>query len=134
MRLSKTKQSLPPDDIKFIINALRQASVKWSGRRAALDSARKRVCIGRVKSGPRKGKKKFKFHWQCAKCERWYRNETDVEVDHVVEIGSFCGDWNRFLLRMFASALQVLCVVCHMKKTNQFNAAHLKWKRKRPAE
>lgn len=126
LRPSKQIESLPPDDIKFIINALRHESVKWSGRRAALDSARKRVRVGTTK----KGKPKYKFHWQCAKCDRWYRNEHDVEVDHVVEIGPFCGDWNRFLLRMFASALQVLCTVCHMKKTNAYNAAHLKWKRK----
>jgi hypothetical protein len=57
-----------------------------------------------------------------------------MQVDHVVEISSFCGDWNVFLPRMFPqleSALQVLCILCHMKKTNAFNAAHLKWKRKK---
>jgi hypothetical protein len=119
---------LPPDDIKWIINALRHESVKWPGRRAALDGARKRVCEGRTK----KGKKIWKYHWQCAKCEQWFRDESAVEVDHVTEIGPFCGDWNRFLSRMFAGALQVLCIVCHMKKTNAYNAAHLKWKRKVP--
>jgi hypothetical protein len=120
-----------PDDVKFLINALRQASVKWPGRREALDGARKKVREGTT----RKGKPIWKYHWQCAHCRQWYRNQTDVEVDHITEIGSFCGDWNKFLAKMFARPvklkLQVLCVVCHMRKTNAFNAAHLKWKRKR---
>lgn len=129
-RSSNPKFELPPDDIKFVINALRQATVKWSGRREALDLARKKVREGMT----RKGKQIWKFYWRCAHCKRWYRNESDVEVDHIIEIGPFCGDWNRFLHRMFARPvnmkLQVLCVVCHMRKTNAYNAAHLKWRRK----
>ncbi len=122
--------SLSPDDVKFIINALREASIKWPGRKAALDRSRKRVLIGRAKNG----NPKYKYHWQCAKCLKWHRDEKSMEVDHVIEIGSFCGDWNNFLLRMFPqidSALQVLCVNCHQRKTSAFNAAHLKWKRKK---
>lgn len=124
-------QTLPPDDVKFIINALRQATVKWPGRALALDRARKKVWEG--KRNKKTGKKIFKFHWQCAKCKKWHRDVGEVEVDHIVEIGSFTGDWNLFLPKMFTAQenLQVLCQVCHMKKTNAFNAAHLKWKRKR---
>lgn len=120
---------LPPDDVKFIINSLRQASVKWSGRKEALDRARKKVRVGTTLDG----KPKYKFHWKCAKCGQWYRNAGDVEVDHIVEVGPFTGDWNEFLPRLFTtqSNLQVLCVVCHMKKTNAYNAAHTKWTRKR---
>lgn len=123
-------RQLPHDDVKFIINALRQASIKWPGRAEALDRARKKVWEG--KRNKKTGKKILKFYWQCSHCEKWYRNETDVEVDHIVEVGPFCGDWNKFLARLFTTQdnLQVLCVVCHMKKTNAYNAAHLKWKRK----
>lgn len=130
LKPSNKNRSLPPDDIKFIINSLRQASVKWPGRKETLDRARKRVCEGRTK----KGKKIWKYYWQCVHCEQWFRDESAVQVDHVVEIGPFLGDWNEFLARMFLDDRQVLCVVCHMRKTNAFNAAHLKWKRKRPAD
>ena len=49
-----------------------------------------------------------------------------MEVDHIVEIGSFKGDWNEFLFRHFPpdrAKLQVLCITCHMKKTKAFNSA-----------
>lgn len=123
------KKHLTPDDVKFVMNAIRRESVKWSGRRECLDLARKRVRVGTTKDG----NPKFKYHWQCAKCEKWFRNESDLEVDHITEIGAFCGDWNNTLLRMLPSVddLQALCTICHMKKTNAFNAANTKWKRKR---
>lgn len=122
------KTKLTPDDIKFVINELRHGSVKWSGRREALDRARKKVFQRRSK----KGKRIFKFYWQCAKCEEWFRNENEVEVDHIKEVGPFCGDWNRFLLRLFpeVDGLQVLCLVCHLKKTNIYNSARTRWQRK----
>lgn len=76
----------------------------------------------------------YKYHWLCAKCEKWFRDEKKMEVDHVIEIGTFLGDWNSYLVKMFnrrKDALQVLCVRCHLKKTMAFNAANTKWKRKR---
>lgn len=125
------KTILPPDDIRFIINALRHASIKWEGRAAALKRARKKVFVRIAKNG----NKVFKLYWMCAKCEKWFREETQMEVDHVVEIGSFNGDLNEYCERMFdrdPDALQVLCVKCHLKKTKAFNAANTKWKRKKP--
>lgn len=124
------KNSLSQDDVKFITNALRQATIKWSGRHDALKRARKKVREGTTA----KGKPIYKLYWQCAVCKVWHRNEDEVEVDHVIEIGSFKGDWNPFLARMFPrdpKALQVLCSLCHLKKTKKFMAAHLKYTRKR---
>lgn len=125
-----SRNTLSHDDVEFIKNALRQASIKWPGRHAALKRARKKVREGTTKLG----KPVYKYYWQCANCTKWFRDEKEMEVDHVVEIGSFEEDWNPFLARMFPqieSALQVLCVLCHLKKTKKFNAAHLKYTRKR---
>lgn len=117
-------------DVEFLRNLLRQGSVKWPGRSEVLAAARKKVRVGLTK----KGKPKTKFHWQCAKCLRWYRDEAEMEVDHIVEIGSFEGDWNEFLFRHFPpdrAKMQALCIPCHMKKTKAFNSARTRWERKK---
>lgn len=118
-----TKQE--KDDIAFILNALRKSTIAWGGRKACLDRARKKFFDRRHK---KTGKKIFKYHWRCEKCREWYRDEKSMEVDHVVEIGGFRGDWNVIIARMFnrdPKALQCLCVVCHKKKTSCFNASRL---------
>lgn len=120
--------TLPPDDIAFIRNQLRQASVKWAGRAECLKRARKKVLVRHTKDK----KPVYKFHWQCAKCRKWSRNEKEMEVDHVEEIGPFKGDWNEYLWRHFRrDNLQALCVVCHLKKTKAYNSAKTKWQRKK---
>jgi 5-methylcytosine-specific restriction endonuclease McrA len=55
-----------------------------------------------------------------------------MEVDHIIEIGSFNGNWNEYLFRHFPAQenLQALCVPCHLKKTKAFNSARTRWKRK----
>lgn len=127
------------EEIKFLINALRHSTIKWSGRRDCLRRARKTFLVGRTK----KGKLKKKLKWQCADCKRWYRNQFEMEVDHIKEIGSF--DYtaigtNRlaqaigeFTLKVFARQdnLQALCIVCHKKKTVNFNSAVTQWQRKK---
>ena len=122
---------LPPNDIDFIKNILRQGTIKWSGRSECLRRARKKVLIGHSK----KGKPKYKYHWQCAECNEWSRDEKSMEVDHVVEIGTFTGDWNEFIKKVYPRPvkdhLQALCVACHMKKTKKFNSARTRWTRKK---
>lgn len=117
-------------DIDFIKNALRQASIIWPGRAECLKRARKKVFVRISK----KGKRIYKYHWKCADCEKWFRDQADVEVDHIVEIGSFSGDWNDFIKKLFARPvwkhLQVLCIGCHMKKTRRYCNARQKWRRK----
>ena len=119
---------LTPDDIKFIINVLRQGTIKWQGRAECLRRARKRVLVRRAKAG----QPVYKYHWQCAHCLQWKKNEKDMEVDHIIEIGSFKGDWNIFVPKIYASQdnLQCLCITCHMKKTKKFNSAITRWQRK----
>ncbi len=125
------KNNLTPDDEKFIINVLRKGTIKWSGRRECLQRARKK----RFERLGAKGQKIYKYHWQCSSCERWNRDEKQMEVDHIVEIGSFTGDWNDLIFKMYARPvkkhLQALCIPCHMKKTLVFNSARTRWQRKR---
>lgn len=126
----QTKNLLPHEDVVFIVNILRQGSVKWRGRSECLKKSRKKVFVRKSK----KGTAVYKYHWQCATCLKWFRNEKDLEVDHIEEVGPFSGDWNDFLSRMFCdqSNLQALCVSCHQKKTNVYANQRVGWKRKTP--
>ena len=134
---STNKNFHTEEDVKFIFNELRKASIIWSGRTECLRRARKKVFEGLTK----RGKKKFKFHWQCAKCKEWFRNEADMEVDHITEIGgvtSFKGDWNKMMRAIFprpvSKHLQCICVICHQKKTAAFMNARNRFERKRKFE
>jgi 5-methylcytosine-specific restriction endonuclease McrA len=116
------------ENIAFILNILRQGTITWRGRANALKNSRKQVHEGKF---TRDGKEIFKFYWQCAICLKWYRDESNMEVDHIVEIGGFGGNWNEVIERMFnEDNLQVLCKVCHLKKTVASNATRI-YKRKK---
>lgn len=122
------------EDTEFIYNLLRQGTVKWKGRQECLRLASKRVLVRRSKAG----NPIYKLHWQCASCKQWYRNQTDLEVDHIIEIGgvtSFNGDWNEMISKIMprpvCDHLQALCLACHMRKTNKYTSANLKYKRKK---
>lgn len=129
------KSGLTQEDIKFIFNELRKASVIWSGRKEVLNRARKRVLVGRFKNGnPR-----YKYHYQCAKCRKWFADMKQLEVDHIVEIGGvtgFTGDWNETLDKVFPRPvekhLQALCFVCHEKKSAGYMTARSRYTRKKP--
>lgn len=116
------------EDQIYIQNILRQGTIKWRGRNECLKRARKRVLVRHSKAG----KPIFKFHWQCAVCKEWTKNEKEMEVDHIVEIGSFCGNWDIYVRKVYCGQenLQAVCVKCHMKKTKKFNSAESRWKRK----
>lgn len=111
---------------RYVINILREGTIRWSGRTNALRAARKRRAVGVNK----KGKTKWKWFWLCAKCTKWFPQDTDVEVDHIEEVGPYKGDLHAYALRMYCdeSNLQVLCIKCHKGKTSA--AAPLRWKRK----
>ncbi len=56
--------------------------------------------------------------YQCNHCKKSFKLK-QVQVDHVVEIGSFT-DWNSYIEKLFCSVdnLQCLCKRCHKKKTH----------------
>lgn len=114
---------LDKETIDLIVNALRQASIKWSGRKSCLQRARKKVHVGRTKEG----KDKFKFHWQCNECKEWYSDQKMVEVDHIIEVGPYKGNLHEYAKRLFCRVdnLQALCSVCHQKKTSGYNSTRL---------
>lgn len=119
------ENKLSKEDIAYIIGKLREATITWRGRSECLKRARKRVEDGTIKSGPNKGKIKWKFFYQCAGCKEWFRDQESLEVDHIIEIGPFLGSWDVYIPKMFCGQdnLQALCDVCHKRKTSGFNAA-----------
>lgn len=125
---------LTKEDVEFLFNELRKASIIWNGRKEILKLSRKRVFVRRAKNG----NPVYKYQWQCGDCRSWFKNETDMEVDHVVEIGGiskFTGDWNETIGRIFprpvSKHLQCLCAPCHARKTGLYNSARSKYKRKK---
>lgn len=119
------------DLIKYITSVLRQGTIKWSVRHAAL----RRVSFKKLEGKYMSGKPKWKTYWKCDKCGEEFRNVGQLEVDHILEVGPFTGDWNTFISRMYCSLdnLQALCTICHMRKTNNFNAT-LRYARKPTSE
>jgi len=124
---------LTKEDVAFLFNELRKASVLWDGRKEVLRLARKKTFVRRAKNG----NPVYKYMWQCAACSKWFRNEKDLEVDHIVEIGgitAFTGDWNETIRKMLprpvGKHLQCLCAICHSKKTGVFMNAREKFQRK----
>ena len=126
--------NLTQEDIEFLFNELRKASIKWKGRSELLSLARRKVFVRRAKNG----KPIYKYYWQCAVCSEWVKDIKKVEVDHISEIGGvsgFTGDWNEMISRIFprpvSEHLQCLCIACHQRKTSLYNSARSRWKRKR---
>jgi len=112
---------------RYILNILREGTIGWSGRTECLKANRKQVVEGRSKEG----KPVLKFYWFCNNCKEWFRNASEIEVDHIREVGSYTGDFHDYIRRMYCSSnnLQTLCIVCHKKKTSGF-AANRKYSRK----
>ncbi len=117
--------NLDPETIELVLNEIRRATIKWKTRTEVLERNRKQVLEGHNIGGKNKGKPKYKFFWHCAKCDDWFRNEKDMEVDHIIEIGTFTGCLNDFANKVFCSIdnLQVLCISCHAKKTATKNSS-----------
>jgi 5-methylcytosine-specific restriction endonuclease McrA len=116
------------DDIEYIKNTLRRGTVTWPGRAECLNRGRRKRVIGKTK----KGEDKFLWERNCDGCNTWHLLKDNLlEVDHIVEIGPFNGDWNDFIKRMYCdqSNLQALCMVCHKRKTSNFNST-LRFERK----
>ena len=67
--------------------------------------------------------------YQCEKCGEAPLARQDVEIDHIVPVGSFDGDWTGYINRLFCppEGLQVLCKAkCHRAKTDNEATARAK--------
>lgn len=112
-----------------VLNILRKGTVTWYGRNRCIQrySEKKFERIGL------KGQKIYKLHTQCGSCKEWFRDQTEMEVDHIEEIGPFKGDLNEYVERMYCNQenLMALCIACHKKKTGKFNSANNRYERKK---
>lgn len=95
----------------FIRSALRQKSRWWKPISQAKLKAKRKY------KGPNK---RQKFEYQCNVCKDWYPDK-EINVDHIIPAGTLrcANDLPGFVERLFCEIdnLQVLCNVCHNKKT-----------------
>ena len=97
----------------FITTTLRSGMRRYPPKYEALKNAY--TC---TKINPKSGRNAK--HYRCAGCNGDFPSK-DVNVDHKDPVVSSSGfvDWNTFIDRLFCGVgnLQVLCGVCHDKKT-----------------
>lgn len=113
--------------VMHVLNALRLGTLTWSGRREALEKVREKKQTNHVIRYSKDKKKNFTlkkvYKYRCAHCRDWFR-DYEVQVDHIVEVGGYDGDWNEIIERMYdKNNLQILCVQCHKEKTASFVAS-----------
>lgn len=107
---------------QYIISVLRRGTTTWPGRTECLNRGRRKRPNGKNS----KGVEKFLWERKCDGCGEWHlQKDNDLEVDHIIEIGPFNGDWKEFIERMYCGQenLQALCFTCHARKTSKFNAS-----------
>jgi 5-methylcytosine-specific restriction endonuclease McrA len=95
----------------FIRSSLRQKSRWWKPIAEAKAKAKRKY------KGPNK---RQKFEYLCNVCKEWFADK-EINVDHIIPAGTLrCAqDLPGFVERLFCEVdnLQVLCNVCHNKKT-----------------
>ena len=95
----------------FIRSTLRQKSRWWKPISLAKQKAKRKY------KGPNK---RQKFEYLCNVCKQYFPDK-EINVDHIVPAGSLrcANDLPGFVERLFCEIdnLQVLCNVCHNKKT-----------------
>ena len=101
----------------FIMSVLRSGTRRWPAKWDVLEIAKTEK-----KVNPKTGR--LAQMYLCASCSGEFTSK-EVEVDHihpVVPLTGFIG-WDDVIERIFCSAdkLQVLCTVCHKKKTKEEN-------------
>jgi 5-methylcytosine-specific restriction endonuclease McrA len=115
------------ETIKHILNVIRRGTITWKVRTQCLNRYRVKKIYGTLKNG----KPKYKYFYPCEKCKEFFDSSSKLEVDHIEEVGSFNGNFDDYIKRMYCPIdnLQALCSICHQKKTSNFNS-FLRYKRK----
>lgn len=112
--LTRASESLTEAQFfSWIRSSLRRLSLRWKPRIEVLKDNRR----------PYTGEsKRTKWEYSCADCKKWFLMK-DIEVDHVVPAGSLksFNDIGPFVERLLCEkdGYQVLCKVCHLKRTNE---------------
>lgn len=107
----------------FIISTLRSGMRRYPPKYEALNDAK----VGK-RVNPKSGRSAE--YYKCNGCGEGFVKK-DVQVDHidpVVDPETGFKDWESYIERMFCppSNLQVLCRVCHAKKTKQERKSRVK--------
>lgn len=101
--MKKSKKNIDDERKKFVIAALRRASLRWPARNAAKTAAR-------IERG----------FYQCAHCKKAF-GPKEIDLDHVKPIVRISGftDWHDYIERLLPdeSGFQVLCKMDHDIKT-----------------
>ena len=102
----------------FIKSAIRKASMRYPPKYEVLNAAK----VGK-RINPKSGK--MAEHYKCAACGQ-DSPASSVAVDHIlpiVDVTGFSG-WGEVVERLFCppEGLQVLCLECHKKKSQEENA------------
>lgn len=100
----------------FITSILRSGSRRWPPKYQCLNEAKTDKKIN-----PKSGR--LAQHYQCAKCEEDFPAK-EVQVDHikpVVDPKKGFISWDVFIERLYCERknFQVLCKICHSKKTKK---------------
>lgn len=99
------------DAFLWVKRHIEQLSYKWEPRSKAMKNARRVSLLT---------DKRTKWQYQCNSCKEWFKG-TQVQLDHIVPKGKYSKQtFFTWLDRLFCNAdgFQVLCVPCHLKKTN----------------
>lgn len=122
------------ETVDHILNVLRRGTVTWYMRSQVLNRHRRKKAIGFYKDKKRSTEIKYKWEYKCEGCEEYFDSPDVLEVDHIIEIGPFMGNWHEYIMRMYCHEdnLQALCTICHKRKTAVFNSS-LRFQRKRVA-
>lgn len=114
--------------ITFAKGVLRRASPKCPAHWEALHKARK-YYKKRNKDGSISKRKLT--HYKCANCNRFYKLK-EIEVDHIEPIGIY-QDFTDWVVALLMGERQVLCIICHKKKTGKdkklIKEAKKKWRK-----
>ena len=118
---------------KHILNILRHGTITWYERNECLNRGRREKVIGSKKDGT----EKTIYERVCDICGEWRElRENALEVDHIDPVGSFNGNFDDYVRRMYCDPrnLQAVCVKCHDRKSAKENAIRRKIKREEREE
>jgi len=100
------------DAFKWIKRYIEEVSYKWSPRSKALEKSKR---PSQLKD------KRTRYQYQCNHCKVWFKRK-EVQIDHIIPKGLYSKEtFFIWLDRLFCeeSGFQVLCIPCHLKKTNK---------------
>src|SRR5690349_1177249 len=100
------------DPINWIKRHIEMLSVKWPPRSETMKKSRRPSMLD---------DKRTKWEYKCNHCNKWLKG-SQIELDHITPKGRYARDtFLDWLDKLFcpAEGFQVLCISCHLIKTNK---------------